>query len=379
MNSTISDDLSRKHLAIEATKCLENIGTNNARNDLRDFDWTWPTALKALIELLNCYLINKMSSTTPNNSKCNSQTKFSKSLHETNNNSSNKASERQQARNFITWYKRMIDEDRHNLTLYISDDAVLEWFGRTIKTRKKVTAFLKYDMQSSRHDFITIESIDKIQSRNEKCPRNDDTLLASPLHSPEIISSKNRSRKRRLLRSNCNSPEWAEGCQPQEEISIDKKQKTDNNEHKREVNTLKRSYSDEEISNRGDCLNPKVKKKCALRTPPNCEVGQGDCLPSTSGTDSDKSHDALNAQLPKLAVECNGYIEFTRSRNSRSIDSMKWDRKCKVQISYSEDPLNVGEYIIWSLRYTDDNKCRRNLLAAFEEVAKEEELKQVTE
>lgn len=110
-------------------------------------------------------------------------------------------------------------------------------------------------------------------------------------------------------------------------------------------------------------------------TPTNKEVGQGDCYPSTSGADSDKSHDTLNAQLPKLAVECNGYIEFTRTRNNRSVDEMKWERKCKVQISYSEDPLNVGEYVIWALRYTDESKCRRNLLSAFEEAAREDQLK----
>lgn len=118
-------------------------------------------------------------------------------------------------------------------------------------------------------------------------------------------------------------------------------------------------------------LGRRVKRKCVAVTPPNCEVGQGDCIPSTSGTDANKSHDALNAQLPKLAVECNGYVEFSRTRNNRSIEAMKWDRKCKVQISYSEDPLNVGEYIIWALRYADDSKCRRNLLAAFEEAAKD--------
>lgn len=133
-----------------------------------------------------------------------------------------------------------------------------------------------------------------------------------------------------------------------------------------------------EISNKGDgVLVKRLKRKCVPVTPPNLEVGQGDCMPSTSGTDANRSHDALNAQLPKLAVECNGYIEFARTRNNRSTDAMKWERKCKVQVSYSEDPLNVGEYIIWALCYSDESKCRRNLLAAFEEVAKDEELKKV--
>lgn len=186
---------------------------------------------------------------------------------------------------------------------------------------------------------------------------------------------------KRRLRSNCSSPEWADGCAPDEEYETDRKRVKVNTvpEINEQNNIPKQVYSCEdasEINNKGDCvLGRRLKRTSVAVTPPNREVGQGDCIPSTSGTDSNKSHDALNAQLPKLAVECNGYIEFSRTRNNRSIDAMKWDRKCKVQISYSEDPLNVGEYIIWALRYTDDSKCRRNLLAAFEEAAKE--LKQV--
>lgn len=103
--------------------------------------------------------------------KRNLHSKFSKTLQENNNNTNNKFYERQQARTFIAWYKSMIDNERQNLALYISDDATLEWFGRTIKTRKKVTAFLKYDMQCSRHDFTTVESIDKIQNRNDRLQR----------------------------------------------------------------------------------------------------------------------------------------------------------------------------------------------------------------
>uniref|UniRef100_A0A1E1WG66 Nuclear transport factor 2 domain-containing protein n=1 Tax=Pectinophora gossypiella TaxID=13191 RepID=A0A1E1WG66_PECGO len=94
-----------------------------------------------------------------------------KSLQEDNNNTNNKFTERQQARTFIQWYKRMIDHERQNLALYFSDDATLEWFGRTIKTRKKISTFLKHDMQCSSHDFTTIESIDKIPTRQDSLLR----------------------------------------------------------------------------------------------------------------------------------------------------------------------------------------------------------------
>lgn len=296
-----------------------------------------------------------------------------------NDNSTNKASERQQARTFILWYKKMIDNDRQNLALYLSDDTTLEWFGKTIKTKKKVTAFLKHDMQCTRHDFTTIESIDRIQNRNERFQGKDDGILASPLHSPEVLDYKTSRPGKRRLRSNCNSPEWADGCGPEPEQIEKKKPKLNNHATQKLVdvdnNELKRSFFEDGIlenCHKGDGLSQRIKRKCFPVTPPNKEIGQGDCLPSTSGTDSDRSHDALNAQLPRLAVECNGYIEFTRTRNNRSSnDTMKWERKCKVQISYSEDLLNVGEYIIWTLRYTDETRCRRNLLAAFEEAAKE--------
>lgn len=175
--------------------------------------------------------------------------------------------------------------------------------------------------------------------------------------------------------SGSRSPQWAEGCKPDDDDFISKKRVKShdimNISQKCEGIDLKDiSAENNDISNNGDGLIRRKHKHVSV-TPPNVECGQGDCIPSTSGaSNSEASHDALNAQLPKLAVQCNGYIEFNRTRNN-SIDGMKWDRKCNIQISYSEDPLNVGEYIIWGLRYSDESKCRRNLLAAFEEAAKE--------
>lgn len=305
-------------------------------------------------------------STSPTSFNRNSR--WNKNKSEDNNNTKFNL---QQARSFISWYKQMIDNERSNLSLYLSDDAILEWFGRTIKTRKKLSGFLKHDMQCSRHYLTSVENIENIQLRSDRQQRKDDSILASPLHSPEMVTNE-RLGKKKLFQSRCGSPEWAEGCGPDKPPSESKKDIETISEV--QFNGRKRLFSDEtEFHSKGDGVSM-AKRKCIDDniTPPNKELGQGDCLPSTSGTDSDRSHDTLNAQLPKLAVECNGYIEFARTRNSRSLEAMKWERKCKIQISYSEDPLNIGEYIIWMIRYTDETKCRRNLLAAFEEASVDE-------
>lgn len=74
-------------------------------------------------------------------------------------------------------------------------------------------------------------------------------------------------------------------------------------------------------------------------------------------------------ELPKFYVEAKCIIEFMRTRNKRGAEVMKWERQCKVQVAYSEDPMYAGEYIIWTVVYSDNNKCRRNLLAEFDAIS----------
>lgn len=200
--------------------------------------------------------------------------------------------------------------------------------------------------------------------------RKDVTMLPSPLHSPETDLPKIQRSGKRKIQTTCNSPQWAEGCGPDDEgDTVECKRKRSNDNVGRYDQKCNLRDDDMEISDKGDGLTEKCKSSSKT---PNMECGQGDCLPSTSGAGSESCHDAFNTPVHKLAVECNGYVEFNRSRNNRSSESMKWDRKCKLQISYSEDPLNVGEYIIWALRYSDESKCRRNLLAAFEDTVSDE-------
>lgn len=113
------------------------------------------------------YLFYRIKMSQPPTTPHKRNTRSSRTITEDNN----KQRDRQRAKNFISWYKQMVDNERQNLALYLSDDAILEWFGRTIKTRKKMSSFLKHDMQCSRHDFVSVQNIEKIQNRQERLSR----------------------------------------------------------------------------------------------------------------------------------------------------------------------------------------------------------------
>lgn len=106
--------------------------------------------------------------TTPIKRRSHLKRNFSNTLtFEDNNNVSNKILEHAPGRTFAMWYKSVVDHDRYNIGAYLADGVVLEWFGRTIRTRKKVFSFMKYDMQCSNHDFTTIESKHAITLRGQ--------------------------------------------------------------------------------------------------------------------------------------------------------------------------------------------------------------------
>ncbi|CAH2055712.1 unnamed protein product, partial [Iphiclides podalirius] len=143
MHSSISDDLNREHLALEAAKCLKNISQNNKNvSDLH----------KELLEL-NLSI------------------------------------------------KTYIEESKIRMK-----DIRLELASKA-KSSTKVVDILSRN--------YTIECF---PPRNERLSRKDDATQINPLNSPEIcdIGPERRSRKR-LLKSSCHSPQWAESCGPENE------------------------------------------------------------------------------------------------------------------------------------------------------------------
>lgn len=84
------------------------------------------------------------------------------------NNNVLRVTPRRQACLFAEWFRRLVDSDRSSLSLYLADDAILQWFGRTIKMKKKISGFLKYDMHCTSHRFTSVEVCSTFSVRGEK-------------------------------------------------------------------------------------------------------------------------------------------------------------------------------------------------------------------
>lgn len=83
------------------------------------------------------------------------------------NNNAPKVSARKQAEAFGVWLRKLLDEDRNDVGLYLADDCVLQWFGRTVKSKKDVSGFLKYDTGSTAHHFVSIAPCGTITLRKD--------------------------------------------------------------------------------------------------------------------------------------------------------------------------------------------------------------------
>lgn len=261
------------------------------------------------------------------------------------------------ATTFALWYKKMMDDDRFNFGLYLADDVIFHGFGRKIKSRKKVVDYLKYVMESTSHHFTLIQHRDKINIFNEiRSP--PEKKKPAPCKSPELIARK------RPIPNRCRSPH--EQSENEEQPS---KRKRIMSNYESTIENKLQCCETMDVNDKGDGIPIKKEKKYVAVTPPNKEIGQGDCLPSTSSSTDSKtdahSHIRLQlAQLPRHAVECDGFVRFLRCD-----DGTEWERKCKLQVSYSEDPFDVGEYIVWGIYYSSDTSCRRNLLPLFESMS----------
>jgi hypothetical protein len=279
--------------------------------------------------------------------------------------------EKQAAIDFAEMFCNVLDKHRDQLIAYLADDAVLDWFGRTISSKNSIAEFMKLEVPETVHNLTSVEPSGPIQhwkkmvvepmdSENNVTPLRGQTplhgslsneCLAKPLDSPDSMVQVTCSKQVDVMaKLNLNS------------LSL--------HENGNEKWKSLRPFQSQFLTSM-NCGIPVVSEQCY---DVRYEEGQGD-MPSV------KYFTKSNRFL-----EARGSIQFQRTKQPDAApknmklmsDTMKWCRFCKLQIAYSAPNVAfhtndrgggiAGEFKIWLLVYQDSTRCRRNLSEAFDKV-----------
>lgn len=63
-------------------------------------------------------------------------------------------------------YMHLIDNHKETFMYYLSENAVLDWFGRTLRGRKNIHSFIKRHIRDVLHHFNNARPVPKIEFRD---------------------------------------------------------------------------------------------------------------------------------------------------------------------------------------------------------------------
>jgi hypothetical protein len=281
--------------------------------------------------------------------------------------------EKQTAVNLAEFFCTLLDKQRDQLATYLADDAVLDWFGRTINSKDSIAKFMKLEVPETVHSLISVEPSGPIEHLKKALVILADGSIVTSSKDQKVLddSLSNEDFAKPLDNSDC----MVEVSHSKEsdliaEVDLDGLSFQDNSIDKCNVLTSFQSQLTAP-AHYGIPVASKIYSSARYK-----EV-QGDCHPETSMKSVTKINRFLDA--------C-GSIQFQRTRqpgvaprNTRlKAGTMKWSRFCRLQIAYSMNSntwfygndLNgiSDEFKIWLLVYQDYTRCRRNLSEAFDQV-----------
>lgn len=73
--------------------------------------------------------------------------------------------ETEEAQKFMDFYIDMIDNHKDCFKYHLSESAVLDWFGQTVKGCKNVNSFLKSSTSACNHHFPTVRPVKQVGFR----------------------------------------------------------------------------------------------------------------------------------------------------------------------------------------------------------------------
>lgn len=219
------------------------------------------------------------------------------------------------AETFTKLYIDIVENHVTTISYYLSESATLDWFGKTIKGSKNISAFLKDNAIGVKHMLGDPKPVDKIGHRDT-----------------HVIKYPKEQKKRSLTLS--DSPTAVATSQ----------ESTPPNEHAGSSNTLEQGQ--------GDGLH-----NCDILTSPAKRCRLDDMILCA---------EPIYAPIKYVSME--GHVEFHKRSTKKFQRENKWQRPCKLEIAYSN--TNVNDTTIHLIIYSCEMKCKRNLLTEFESSAK---------
>lgn len=275
--------------------------------------------------------------------------------------------EKQAAVNFAEVFCTLLDKQRDQLATYLADDAVLDWFGRTISSKDSIAGFMKLEVPETVHRFTSIEPSGPVQRRKIAVVTvDDDNVMPSKGH--KLLDDSLSNDDFVMLVDNSSSVvevSCSEESDLLAKVDLDSLSLQDSSIRTCSVLTSPQSH-----------FTAPMNSGIPVASTARHERGQGDCHPKTS---------VMSVTKVNRFLEARGSVHFQRTiqpgmapKNMRlKADIMKWSRFCKLQIAYSISPNTwfhgndsdgiSGEFKIWLLIYQDYARCRRNLSEAFDQ------------
>jgi hypothetical protein len=281
--------------------------------------------------------------------------------------------EKQAAAHFAEIFCNLLDKHRDQLAAYLADDAVLDWFGRTVSSKDSIAEFMNLKVPETVHSLSSVEPSGPIKHRKMVVEpvdiENGVTLLKGQTRLHASVSGKG-------LAEPLDSPDCMVQVTCSKHADIMAK-----------LNLSSLSLHENGIDKRKSLES----FQSQFLTPMNygIPVGSEQCYGVRYKEDKEDClyiPSVKSFTKPNRFLEAVGSIQFQRTRQSDTapknmkltLDTMKWHRFCKLQIAYSTPNIEfhtndggdgiAGEFKIWLLVYQSNTRCRKNLSEAFDKV-----------
>lgn len=318
--------------------------------------------------------------------------------------------------NVLRQFTRLCNTDFALLQHYLASNAVLEWFGRTIRGRTNICAYYRYDLcQQYEHDFEKAEKcpafeckpshmqtrivaeIDKVNSQIESQSLTTDTLTSTPLQRIVTPTLPKVGKEKIFITTPEISPTFSTSLP--EDNTTPPQNITRHGEQEDEAPPTKKTRFDNSLDCAGDA-GPSKKKKymqkftdksdCDTKKLSLPEVGHGDGMLSSQeiqdmqlsdtgysdlmyfesvgflrSQNKSKYHGISNAQT---SSGNNSSSPVTSSSLPNDLTNMPHMRKTKLKLSYRirrhDNQLQIALIIYEHL--SRNPASRRNLLQEFQ-------------